>query len=111
MGAVALQPNVAEFLDEVLHDESHDVEIHEIEVSAVSSLINAEIGSFTGGDDQPVVIAVRPAGATYHANPPSTMLVGSADVLIVLGTSQQTERLRVIAHPRRPMIYRGVRHG
>ena len=38
MAALALQPHVAEFLDEVLHDDQHDVSVQEFVVTETSSM-------------------------------------------------------------------------
>lgn len=53
MGALALQPNVAEFLDEVLHDPEHDVAIHEVRVAEGSELDGCTVDVATHGDDRP----------------------------------------------------------
>ncbi|MFN7148681.1 MAG: potassium channel family protein [Microthrixaceae bacterium] len=108
MGALALQPNVAEFLDEVLHDESHDVEIHEIEVVAGSSMVGRAIGEVAGGDDHAIAIAVRDQSQRYTANPPSGHLLGVGDVVIALGTRAQIRALHAAATPSAGMFYRGA---
>ena len=107
MGALALQPNVAEFLDEVLHDESHDVEIHEVHVSDGSRLMGSTIGLVAAGDDQAVAIAVRPTGERYRANPSPQTTLGAGDVLIVLGTGAQVRRLHALAAAPTGVFYRG----
>jgi voltage-gated potassium channel len=111
MAAVALEPSVAEFLDEVLHDEFHDVEIRELELSSGSALVGRPIGEYCGGDDQALAIAVRPAGGTFVANPTSSVALDVGDLLIVMGAEHQVDRLRAAADPRRTTVYRGVRQG
>lgn len=107
MGALALQPNVAEFLDEVLHDDSHDVEIHEVHVADGSRLVGATLGEVAAGDDTPIAIAVRPSGGTYLANPPSGTALAAGDVLIVLGAREQVRSLHQRADPPKGVFYRG----
>jgi voltage-gated potassium channel len=89
MGALAMQPNVAEFLDEVLHDESHDVAIHEIDVAFDSPAIGSTIGELGAAQGGAMVIAIREQSGRYTTNPPPDLQVGSGDVLIVLGNAEQ----------------------
>lgn len=89
MGALAMQPHVAEFLDEVLHDEAHDVFIHEITIPDTPSIVGTTIGELGAAQGGPLVIALREATGRYVTNPPSDRRVGAGDVLIVLGSSPQ----------------------
>jgi hypothetical protein len=59
MGAIALQPHVAEFLDEVLHDEIHDVEIRQLTIGASSPVAGAVLSTVAGAGDAALVVAVR----------------------------------------------------
>lgn len=97
MAALALQPNVAEFLDEVLDDPEHDVAIHEIHVSAGSPCDGCTVDEATRGDERPVLIAVRRTHGRYMANPPAELELGAGDVLIALGSEQQLAALRAAA--------------
>lgn len=94
MAALALQPNVAEFLDEVLDDPEHDVAIHEIRVFEGSDLEGRTVDEATRGDGRPVLIAVRRPHGRYVANPPAELVLGTADVLIALGSEKQLASLR-----------------
>jgi voltage-gated potassium channel len=108
MGALALQPNVAEFLDEVLHDDSHDVEIHEVAVAEGSRLVGATIGDVAPGDGGVTAIAVRPAGEPYRANPPAATTLQPNDLVIVLGTRDQVAQLHARSKPPAGFLYRGA---
>ena len=91
MGALALHPTVAEFLDEVLHDDGHDCEIVEITVGADSPAVNTGLGELVAGDERAMVIAVREASGRYVTNPPAGTLVGAGDVLIALGSRAERD--------------------
>ena len=45
MAAIAFRPHVAEFLDEVVHSDEHDVDIQEVVVTAGSAADGAELGA------------------------------------------------------------------
>jgi voltage-gated potassium channel len=107
MGAIALQPHVAEFLDEVLHDESHDVEIHEVVVQERSELDGVTIGSIAARVRSPLVVAVRSPGQRFVTNPDAERQVGAGDVLIVLGNSEALGPLRWAGESRPQETYRG----
>lgn len=95
MAALALQPHVAEFLDEVLYDEQHDVAVEEIVIRPGSSLIGKTLLDLRREDGRrPLIIAIRGEHERYHTNPaPSTMLEEDA-VIIALGSADELSHLR-----------------
>ncbi len=97
MGALALQPHVAEFLDEVLHDPEHDVAIHEVRITEDSPLSGHTVEDASHSDDRPAVIAVRGGHGRYVANPPGDFTLSPGDVLIALGSELQLANLRAAA--------------
>jgi voltage-gated potassium channel len=100
MGALAFQPHVAEFLDEVLDNEIRDVDLREVPVERGSPTAGSALGRVTDGEDHALVIAVRHADGTYDTNPPAAQRLGAGDVLIALGSAAQLDRLaRRIAPP------------
>ena len=86
MGALALHPTLAEFLDEVLHDESHGVTVDEIEVPPTSPAVGQPLGDLVGPGGQPLVVALRDADHGYVANPSPSTPVPAGTVLVVLGS-------------------------
>ncbi len=100
MGALAMQPSVAEFLDEVLHDEAHDVSIHEIAVDADSPALGSTIGQLGAAQGGAMVIAIRTVAGRYTTNPAPDVEVGAGDVLIALGSDTQLSQLerRFVRH-------------
>jgi voltage-gated potassium channel len=107
MGALAMQPHVAEFLDEVLHDETHDVAIHEIRVPGDSPAVNHTIDELGARQGEAMVIAVRTAQGRYTTNPGPEVRVGAGDVLIVLGSARQLATIEHRFDRRGPVRYRG----
>ncbi len=97
MAALALQPHVAEFLDEVLHDEGHDVAVHEVVVPNGSPMLGRSLMDLRAEDGRrSLIIAIRQGDGNYHTNPaPSTTLNGG-DVIIALGSAAELARLRSV---------------
>jgi voltage-gated potassium channel len=93
MGAIAIQPHVSEFLDDVLDDEVHDVEIQEVAVAAESPAAGSLLGDVAGGRESALVVAVRDAAGRYVLNPRADTVLRPGDVLIALGSRAQIERL------------------
>jgi voltage-gated potassium channel len=96
MASFALQPHVAEFLEGVLHDESADYRIEQIEIGQDSDLVGKPLQETRLAQESGVqLLAIRPAAATaFVANPaPDTRLEPGA-ILIVVGTGGQLSSLR-----------------
>jgi voltage-gated potassium channel len=94
MGALAMHPTLAEFLDEVIHDESHGVTVDEVSVPDRSAVIGRSLGDVVGTSGQPLVIAIRDQHHGYVANPAPTETLTSGSVLVVLGAADHIGRLR-----------------
>ena len=101
MAAFALQPHVSEFLDVVMHDETLDYRIEEVEVTTTSplvgqSLADAALREGTGA----LLLAIRSATGQFIANPTEDLRLDPHTILIALGTSTQLDavRHRVDAH-------------
>jgi voltage-gated potassium channel len=89
MAAIAFRPHVAEFLDEVVHSDEHDVDIQEVTVAAGSAADGAEIGTVC----ECVVLAVKSPAAGYAFGPPAARRLAAGDVLIVVGAAEQVAML------------------
>jgi len=102
MAVFALQPEVAEFLDVVMHDEDLDFRIEEFHVSEESSLAGQSVGDLalhkrTGA----LLLAIRRAtDLRFEANPPGDLVVPAGAVLIALGTPTELGRLAHLARHR-----------
>jgi len=108
MGAIALHPHVAEFLDEVLHDDGHDVEIHELVIEDGSELAGGSVGDVAPAGQAPLVVAVRSSSSGFTAAPPGSHRLGAGDVLIVLGTSDDLLQIRRRSSVSPGITYRGA---
>ena len=95
MAALALQPHVAEFIDEVLHDESHDVAVHEVRVGDGSPMIGRPLTDLTSpSGKRPLIIAIRTSNGRYHTNPSPRTELGPGEVIIALGSAEELSDLR-----------------
>jgi voltage-gated potassium channel len=95
MAAFALQPHVAEFLDVVMHDESLDYRLEQVEIGAGSPLLgrtlhDAAIRHTTGA----LLLALRCPDGPFLANPDPNTPIEAHSVLIVLGTTGQLTAVR-----------------
>jgi voltage-gated potassium channel len=99
MAAFALQPHVAEFLDVVMHDESLDYRMEQVEVDARSRLAGCALHDAALGENTGVLLlAVRDgADASFVANPPPTARLEAGAILIAVGTASQLDALRAQA--------------
>ena len=95
MAAFALQPHVAEFLDVVMHDESLDYRLEQVEIGVSSPLLgrtlhDAAIRRTTGA----LLLALRCPDGPFLANPDPNTPIEAHSVLIVLGTTGQLTAVR-----------------
>jgi voltage-gated potassium channel len=100
MAAFVLQPHVAEFVDVVMHDGSLEFRLEEVPVPAGSPLAGRtirenHIRDTTGA----LVLALRLADGTFRTNPDPATTVDAGQILIVIGTSDQLDKLRLLADP------------
>jgi voltage-gated potassium channel len=96
MAAFALQPNVAEFLDVVMHDGTLEFRLEELLVPGGSplsgvTLRESHIRDRTGA----LVLAIRKE--RFETNPAPDTLIEPGNVLITIGTTSQLEALRSLA--------------
>jgi voltage-gated potassium channel len=95
MAAFALQPHVSEFLDVVMHDETLDFRIEEVEITTMSplvgrSLTDAALREATGA----LLLAIRSATGKFITNPAADTVLDPHTILIALGTSTQLDAVR-----------------
>jgi voltage-gated potassium channel len=93
MAAIAFRPHVAEFLDEVVHADDHDIDIHEVQVHAGSPAVGAEVGAISSA----AVIAVKTPDGSYSFNPPRDRTLSTGDVLIAVGSAAQLADLAAVS--------------
>lgn len=94
MAAFALQPDVAEFLDVVMHDEDLDFRIQEVHVEKDSRLDGQSVGDLGLRDRTgALLLAIRRTGKRFEPNPPNDLIVTPGSVLIALGTQAELDQL------------------
>jgi voltage-gated potassium channel len=95
IAAAALQPNVVEFLDVVLHDGSLEFRLEEIPVQAGSRLAGHTLQEANGSRATgALVLALRGHDGTFLTNPPVRAPVEAGCILIAIGTQQQLSALQ-----------------
>jgi voltage-gated potassium channel len=95
MASFAQQPDVADFLDVVVHDEEVEFELEEFGVEDGSALAGVALGdahirSRTGA----LVLALRLQDGNFVSIPGPEVLLAARTTLIAIGT---TEQLRALA--------------
>lgn len=95
IAAAALQPNVLEFLDVVMHDGGLEFRLEEIPVRAGSRLSGHTLQEASNGEAPgALVLALRGHDGTFLANPPTRTKVEAGCILIAIGTQQQLSVLQ-----------------
>ena len=99
MAVFALQPEVAEFLDVVMHDEDLDFRLEEIHVGEDGAFVGHAVGDLairerTGA----LLLAIRrEPGGGFQPHPPDEVVVPAGSVLIALGTPAELDSLARLA--------------
>ncbi len=98
MAAFVMQPNVAEFVDVVMHEHNLEFRLEELEVSAGSPLVGrtlreAAVRDRTGA----LVLAVRDDDGSFVTNPTAELSLRAGQVLIAIGTATQLDALTDLA--------------
>jgi voltage-gated potassium channel len=99
IAAAAMQPNVVEFLDVVMHDGSREFRLEEVAIRPGSRLAGrtlheAEVGDSSGA----LVLALRDHDGVFLANPSMQTTLDVGHVLIAIGTEQQLSQLQRAVH-------------
>jgi voltage-gated potassium channel len=99
IAAAALQPNVVEFLDVVMHDGSLEFRLEEVAVGAGSRLAGRTLREANAGETTgALVLALRGRDGTFLTNPPMQTPVEAGFILIAIGTQQQISALQAAAN-------------
>jgi voltage-gated potassium channel len=101
LAAFALQPDVAEFLDVVVHDEELDFRIQQVRVAAGSRFAGRSLADLNVLEQTGVqVLALRQTGTPgFTFNPAQSTTVQPGCVLIAFGTLQGIAALQALAGP------------
>ena len=100
MAVFALQPDVAEFLDVVMHDEDLDFRIEQVEVREGSPLVGQTVGDLRVRERTGALLLAlrRGAGQPFEPHPEEDQVVPSGSVLIALGTQSELDALAELAN-------------
>lgn len=86
LAAFALQPDVAEFLDVVMHEDTLDWRIQQVPVTAGSALVGRTVGECRERTGVLPLAVRRSPGDALEANPPYDLVLTADALLIALGT-------------------------
>ncbi len=101
IAAAAMQPNVVEFLDVVMHDGSLEFRLEEVPVRSGSRLAGRTLHETNLADSNgALVLALRTSDGTFITNPALHSRVEAGCVLIAIGTQRQLNALLEAADPR-----------
>jgi voltage-gated potassium channel len=94
IAAFAQQPDVADFLDVVVHDEDVEYRLEELRVTDASWFANRTLGdAHIRRETGALVLAVRQPDGSFVSNPKPEVMLESGTTLIAIGTSQQLRSL------------------
>lgn len=100
MASFVASPNVAEFVDVVMHDRSLEFRMREFDIPADSpiagkSLRDANLREMSGA----LVLALRAPNGKFTTNPTGDTVLEHHHVIIAVGTDEDFERLAAYATP------------
>jgi voltage-gated potassium channel len=99
MAVFALQPDVAEFLDVVMHDEDLDFRIVQVEVREGSPLVGQSVLRVRERTGALLLALRRGAGQPFEPHPAEDLAVPEGSVLIALGTQEELDALAALGSP------------
>jgi voltage-gated potassium channel len=94
MAAFVLRPNVAEFVDVVMHERNLEFHLEEIVITTGSpiagrTLRDAHLRDRTGA----LVLALRDGDGRFHTNPPPETEMRAGQIVIAIGTQNELDGL------------------
>jgi voltage-gated potassium channel len=94
MAAMALRPAVMDFIDVLVHTADLEMWLEEIDIEPDSALAEAPISEAQLREKAGVtILAIRRADGQMIVNPPSSTIIHVGDMLIVLGTRSDLDRV------------------
>ena len=94
MASFVVQPNVAEFVDVVMHERSMDFRMREVEISAGSGVAGVTLREANFRQRAGVlVLALRGDDGVFATNPDPDMVLHPHHVIIAVGTSEALQEL------------------
>jgi len=94
MAAFAQQPDVADFLDVVVHDDEVEYRLEELPLTDASPLVGRTLGdAHLRRDSGALVLAVRHKDGAFESNPGPEVVLEAGTTLIAIGTGEQLQAL------------------
>jgi voltage-gated potassium channel len=94
MASLATQPNVADFVDVVVHDGDFEAKMREISLPDGCDFVGRTIDDLTIRQDTgAVVLSVRDASSRFHTDDVTGRLFAEGDVIVAIGTDEALDRL------------------
>lgn len=99
MAVYALQPEVSDFLDVVMHDEGLDFRLRQFRIEPGSALSGRTVGEVDlAGRTGALLLAIRSASEqAFHPSPDVGVRLPAEAVLIVLGTQSELDAVEELA--------------
>ncbi|MGB3735302.1 MAG: potassium channel protein [Ilumatobacter sp.] len=102
MASFVASPNVAEFIDVVMHDRSLEFRMREFEIPADSPIAGKTLRQANLREESgALVLALRAPGGSFTTNPTGDTRLLTDHVIIAVGTDEDFERLTKFAAPHR----------
>ena len=100
MASFVSSPNVAEFIDVVMHDRSLEFKMREFDVPADSAIAGRTLRDANLREESgALVLALRSAGGAFTTNPTGDTVIEAGHVIIAVGTDADFDRLTAFATP------------
>lgn len=97
MASFVVQPNVAEFVDVVMHERSMDFRMQEVEITAGSRLAGVTLRDANLRREAGVlVLAVRGDDGAFTTNPDPDLVIHAGNVIIAVGTDDALSMLEKV---------------
>jgi voltage-gated potassium channel len=94
MAAFAQTPDVADFLDVVVHDADVEYRLEEYRVAEECPLRGKTLGdAHIRRESGALVLALRDGAGSFQSNPPPDVVLGAGITIIAIGTSDQLNKL------------------
>ena len=94
MASFVVQPNVAEFVDVIMHERSMDFRMQEVEIPAGSRLAGMTLREANLRQEAGVlVLAVRGDDGTFQTNPDPEAVLHPQNIVIAVGTDEALQQL------------------
>jgi voltage-gated potassium channel len=99
MAALAISPVASDFLDLVTHGGQVDFSLYEMPIPEHSPMVRKTIAEADiRGTSGALILAIRRSDGSFDLQPKADSTIEKNDVLVVIGTQEQFEKLQKIVH-------------